>query len=41
MMEAFHREQLPLDGIMGLIQQGAGDGHLRVCEHRIPTGFGG
>ena len=36
MMEAFHREQLPLDGVMGLIQQGAGGGHLRVCEHRIP-----
>ena len=35
-MEAFHREQLPLDGVMGLIQQGAGDGHLRVGEHRIP-----
>src|SRR6266478_8802494 len=38
-MEAFHREQLPLDGVMGLIQQGAGGGHLRVCEHRIPPGF--
>jgi len=36
-MEAFHRKQLPLDGVMGLIQQGAGDGHLRVCEHRIPA----
>ena len=32
----FHREQLPLDGVMGLIQQGTGDGHLRGCEHRIP-----
>jgi hypothetical protein len=39
MMEAFHREQLPLDGIMGLIKQGAGDGHLRVCEHHVPTRF--
>src|ERR1043166_1773152 len=29
-MAAFHREQLPLDGVMGLIQQRAGDGHLRV-----------
>ena len=35
-MAAFHREQLPLDGVMGLIQQRAGDGHLRVGEHRIP-----
>src|SRR5262245_27781199 len=38
-MEAFHREQLPLDGIMGLIQQGTGHGHLRVCQHRIPPSF--
>ena len=37
MMEAFHREQFPLDGVMGLIQQGAGHGHLRVCEDRIPA----
>ena len=37
MMEAFQREQLPLDGIMGLIQQAAGDGYLRVCEHHVPT----
>src|SRR4029453_9162659 len=35
-MAAFHREQLPLDGVMGLIQQRAGDGHLRVGENRIP-----
>ena len=39
MIEAFHREQLPRDGMMGLIQQGAGDGHLPVCEHHIPTRF--
>ena len=39
MMEAFQREQLPLDGIMGLIQQAAGDGYLRVCEHHVPTRF--
>ena len=37
MMEPFHREQFPLDGVMGLIQQGAGHRHLRVCEHRIPA----
>ena len=36
MMEAFHGEQFPLDGIMRLIQQGAGDWHLRVCEYCIP-----
>src|SRR5215475_15057456 len=28
MMEPLHCEELPLDGIMGLIQQGAGGGHL-------------
>ena len=39
MMEPFHREQFPLDGVMGLIQQGAGRRHLRVCEHRIPARF--
>jgi len=38
-MKAFHDEQLPLDGVMSLIQQGAGHGHLRVCKHRIPPGF--
>jgi hypothetical protein len=41
MMEAFHREQLPLDGIMGLIQQGAGCRHLRVGKDCIPAGFTG
>src|SRR5262245_27435239 len=37
MMEAFHGEQFPLDGVMGLIEQGARGGHLRVGEHRIPA----
>src|SRR5262249_47408826 len=37
MVKAFHREELPLDGVMGLIQQGAHYWHLRVFEHRIPT----
>src|SRR5215475_2231514 len=37
MMEAFHREQLPLDGIMGLVQQSAGHWHLWVGKHRIPA----
>lgn len=39
MMEPFHGKELPFDRIMRLIQQSAGDGHLRVCKHRIPTGF--
>jgi len=39
MMEPFHREQLPLDGVVGLIQEGAGDGPLRVCEDRLPARF--
>ena len=39
MMEACHREQLPLDGVVGLLQEGAGDGHRRVCEDRIPARF--
>jgi len=37
MMEPFHREQFPRDGMVGLIQQGAGGGHLRVGEDRIPA----
>jgi len=37
MMEAFHHEQFPVDGVMGLIQQGAGHRHLWVCEHRVPA----
>jgi hypothetical protein len=36
MMEPLHHEQLPLHGVMGLIQQGARHGHLRVGEHGIP-----
>jgi hypothetical protein len=38
-MQALHRQPLPFERIMGLIQQGAGDRHLRVCEPRIPPGF--
>src|SRR5262249_21327963 len=37
MMKGFHHEQLPVDGVVGLIQQRAGHGHLRVGEHRIPA----
>ena len=36
MMEALHRQQLPLAGVVGLISQGTRHGHLQVCEDRIP-----
>ena len=36
-VEPFHCKQLPLNRVMGLIQEGTGDGHLRVCEDRIPA----
>ena len=39
LLEPFHREQFPLDGVMGLIQQGARHWHLRVFEHRLPARF--
>ena len=38
-MKPFHDEQLPLDSVMRLIQQGAGCRHLGVFEHGIPAGF--
>ena len=41
MMEPFHREQFPLDGVMRLIQQGTRHRHLRVFEERIPARLGG
>jgi hypothetical protein len=41
MVKPFHREQFPLDGVMGLIEQGAGHRHLRVFEHGIPARFTG
>ena len=37
MMKPFHHEELAVKSVMGLIQEGAGCRHLRVCEHRIPT----
>jgi hypothetical protein len=37
MMEALHHAQLPLDGVMGLIQHGARHRHLGICKHRIPA----
>jgi hypothetical protein len=36
-VKPFHHEEFPVDGIMGLIQEGAGHWHLGVCEHRIPA----
>ncbi len=39
MVKRFHHEQFPGDGMMGLIQQGAGDRHLRVFEDGLPTRF--
>jgi hypothetical protein len=37
MMEPLHSKQLSLDGVMGLIQQGTGRGHLRVSKDHIPA----
>ena len=39
MMQPLHREELPLDSIVGLVSQGAGHRHLRVCKDGIPAGF--
>jgi hypothetical protein len=39
MMKRFHHEQFPVDGVMGLIQQGAGHRHSGVFEHRVPARF--
>jgi hypothetical protein len=36
-MEPFHREQFPLDGIMRLIQERAGHRHLGTFKDGIPT----
>ena len=41
MMEALHREEFSLDGVMRLIEQRARGWHLRVFEHRIPARLGG
>ena len=37
MMEAFPHAQFPLDGVVGLIEEGAGHRHLRIGKHRIPA----
>ena len=39
MMEALHHEELPVNSVMGLIQQGAGHRHPGGFQHRIPAGF--
>jgi hypothetical protein len=39
MVKTFHGKELPLKSVMGLIQQGAGHGHLGVCKDDIPAGF--
>src|SRR5262245_37959954 len=36
-VKPLYGEGLPLDGVVGLIQQGAGHRHLRIGEHRVPT----
>ena len=35
MVKPLHREEFPRDGVVGLVSEGAGHGHLGVCEHRI------
>jgi len=37
MVKSLHREEFPLEGVVGLIQQSAGHRHLRVFQHRIPA----
>src|SRR5215471_17922083 len=37
MVKSLHREEFPLEGVMGLIQQSAGHRHLWVFKHRIPA----
>ena len=37
MMKPLHCEQLPLDGVVGLVSEGAGHRHLRIGEHRVPA----
>jgi hypothetical protein len=32
MVKRFHHEQLPVDGIMGLIEQGAKSGHATLAQ---------
>src|SRR6266436_4971515 len=39
MMESLHGEPFPLNGVVGLVSQGAGRWHLQVFEDRIPARF--
>src|SRR6266446_4429588 len=39
MVEAFHHEQFPVNGVMDLIQQRAGHRHSGVFEHSVPARF--
>ena len=39
MMKALHHAELPVDGVMRLIEQGAGHGHTGVFEYGIPARF--
>jgi hypothetical protein len=39
MMDSLHPKEFPIDGVMGLIEQGAGHRHPGVCEHRRPARF--
>ena len=39
MMEAFHHEELPVHGIVCLIQKRRGGRHLTIPKQRIPTSF--
>ena len=37
MVKPLHREEFPLEGVVGLIQQSAGHRYLRVFKHCIPA----
>jgi hypothetical protein len=37
MVKPFHREQLPIDGIVGLVEQGVGHWHPGVFKDRVPA----
>jgi hypothetical protein len=39
MVQGLHHDQLPLEGVVGLVEQRAGHGHLGLCEHGIPARF--
>ena len=39
MMKSFHHEELAVNSVMGLIEQGRRHRHLGVCQDRIPAGL--